>query len=159
MKNSWKEYKERKEAQNFFRQNNDQFLSAQEWIKTILAGCVGAIAMGIVHGALTMKLNIDFSIIYIVIGIAVANILNSVSNVATKQIGIASVIITFFAFYISKLTIIVFTYSMLGISISSILPMLSIAFQSLLYGGILNMIFIVVGLFVAYQQGSINRFM
>ena len=59
----WKEFKERRDAQNYFRQNNDQFLSTNEWIKTIVAGVLAAILMGIAHGAITTTLGIDFSVL------------------------------------------------------------------------------------------------
>lgn len=154
MKESWKEYKERQEAKNYFRQNNDQFLSPKAWFKTILAGLIGAVLMGIVHGAITMSISINFSILYIVIGYAVANIMTSVSGISSHQIGIASSVITFFAFFVSRLSILTIAYSFFGVSLSVIVGLIPTALASLFNSGILNLIFVVVGVFVAYQQAQ-----
>lgn len=154
MKESWKEYKERKEAQNYFRQNNDQFLSAEQWVKTIVAGVLGAVFMGIVHGAITLGIGMDFSILYIVIGYAIANIVTSVSGVSSLQVAIASAVLTFFTFFVSRLSILVMAYSVLGTSISAIFALIPLALTSMFQSGILDIIFIVVGVFVAYQQAQ-----
>lgn len=154
MKESWKEYKERKAAQNYFRQNNDQFLSGEQWIKTIVAGVIGAVLMGVVHGAITLGIGMDFSILYIVIGYAIANIVTSVSGVSSPQVAIASAIMTFFAFFVSELSILVIAYSVLGTSISAIFALVPLAITSMFQSGILDIIFIVVGVFVAYQQAQ-----
>lgn len=148
---NWQEYKERKEAQNFFRQNNDMFLSPQEWVKVIGAGLVGAILLGIVLSALTIGTGWSFSILYIVIGLAIANIVTSVSGVHSKQMGIASAILTLVSFFVSNLSMSMLIF---GFSPALIVPMMIAAFQSLLTGGILDLIFIVVGVFSAYQQAS-----
>lgn len=147
MKNSWQEYKERKEAQNYFRQNNDLYLSHEQWIKTIVYGLLGAIVLGIVHGAITLSLSVDFSILYIVIGYAIANIVTSVSGVSSKQMGITSACITLFAFFVSRLLMFVLLF---GFSFFSIV----MAFKALFTSGILDLIFVVVGVFVAYQQAE-----
>lgn len=131
MKNSWEEYKERKAAQNYFRQNNDLYLSSRQWIKTISASLLGAIALGIILGAITLRLNMNFSILYIVIGYAVANIVTSVSGVSSKQMGIVSGCMTLFAFFVSRLFLFVLLF---GFSLVSI----TMAFQTLLSGGIIS---------------------
>ncbi len=154
MKDSWKEYKEKREAKNYFRQNNDQFLSSEQWIKTILACLVGALLLGIVHGAVTMGIGIDFSILYIVIGYAIANIATSVSGVSSPQVAIVSAIMTFLTFLISRLTISVYIYSALGFSLKIIIQLIPMALTSMFQSGILDLIFIVVGVFVAYQQAQ-----
>lgn len=154
MKERWEEYKERKAAQNYFRQNNDQFLSGEQWIKTLLASIVSAILMGVVHGAITLRIGMDFSILYIVIGYAIANIMTSVSGVHSPQVAIASAVVTFFAFYISRLSVFVIAYSTFGISISSIFTFVPLAMTSMFQSGILDIIFIVVGIFVSYQQAQ-----
>lgn len=149
---SWKEYKERKEVQNYFRQNNDQFLSSEQWVKTILSGLLGAILLGIVHGAITFFLGVDFSILYIVIGYAIANIVTSVSGVSSPQVGIASAVITLFAFFVSKLSIFLIIYS--GISLGTIVTLIPLVLTSMFQSDLLDIIFIVVGVFVAYQQAQ-----
>lgn len=143
----WKEYKERRDALNYFRQNNDQFLSTNEWIKTIVAGVLAAILMGIAHGAITTALGIDFSVLYIVIGFAVANIVTSVSGITSKQMGIASAIITFIAFFTSRLTMFV-------VSFPFSFAFIPFALKMMFTSDILDIIFIVVGIFVAYQQSE-----
>ena len=148
---SFKEYKERKEAQRYFRSNNDQFLSPQQWIKTLCSGLFGAVIVGIIHGVLTTMLGIDFSLFYVVIGIAIANILNASSNIATHQIGLASVGCTFVAYVVSNLTLTLFLLPFPY----SIMSAVTLIFS----GDIFNLIFILLGLIVAYYQGAQNRFM
>lgn len=154
MKFNWQEYKERNEAKRYFRQNNDQFLSSEQWIKTIGAGLLGAIVLGVIHGAITMKLEMDFSLFYIVIGYAVANILTSVSKVSSPQIGIASAILTFVSFYFSHVASLYIMNSMIGFQVLSFGNILYYAAQSFMYNDLLDWIFIIIGVFVAYQQGQ-----
>lgn len=148
---NWQEYKERKEAQDFFRQNNDMFLSPQEWVKVIISGFIGAILLGVVLAALTIGTGWSFSILYIVIGLAIANIVTSVSGVHSKQMGLASAILTFISFLICNFSMNILIF---GFSSTLIIPMLIASLQSLLTSGILDLIFVVVGVFSAYQQAS-----
>lgn len=148
---NWQEYKERKEAQDFFRQNNDLFLSPQEWVKVIGAGLLGALLLGVVLAALTIGTRWSFSILYIVIGLAIANIVTSVSGVHSKQMGIASGILTLISFIVCHISMTVLVF---GFSPSLLIPMFISAFQSLFTSGILELIFVVMGIFSAYQQAS-----
>lgn len=148
---NWQEYKERKEAQDFFRQNNDLFLSPQEWVKVIGAGLLGALLLGVVLAALTIGTRWSFSILYIVIGLAIANIVTSVSGVHSKQMGIASGILTLISFIVCHISMTVLVF---GFSSSLLIPMIISAFQSLFTSGILELIFVVMGIFSAYQQAS-----
>ena len=148
---NWQEYKERKEAQDFFRQNNDMFLSPQEWVKVIGAGLLGALLLGVVLAALTIGTRWSFSILYIVIGLAIANIVTSVSRVHSKQMGIASGILTLISFIVCHISMTVLVF---GFSPSLLIPMIISAFQSLFTSGILELIFVVMGIFSAYQQAS-----
>ena len=95
---SYKEYKQRKEAQKYFRKNNDQFLSPEKWIKTLIPGVLWSLVIGAVYGFITNLIPFEFSIFYLVIWIAIANILNAASGVSSPQIGVASVVCTLIAF-------------------------------------------------------------
>lgn len=151
---NWEEYKQRKEAQKYFRQGNDMFLSTEQWIKTICGGLLGAILLGIVHGALTMATMWSFSFLYIVIGYAIANIVTSVSGVSSRQMGVTSAILTFISFFVSEYTMMCSTLLIFGLSVKTMMQMIIPALFGLFNSGILTLIFMVVGIFVAYQQAE-----
>lgn len=152
----WDDYKEKKEAQRFFRANNDMFLSKEQWVKTVIAGLAGATLIGIAYAAISMKLSFTMSLFYIVIGYAIANIVTSVSGVSSKQMGILSAVLTFICFYISELAVLLISYSYIGnmgIPLSFV-SMIIYPFMSLFHSGILQIIFVIIGIFVAYQQAE-----
>lgn len=151
---NWEEYKQKKDAQRYFRQENDMFLSTEQWIKTMSGGLLGAILLGIVHGALTMATMWSFSFLYIVIGYAIANIVTSISGVSSRQMGLISAILTFISFYISEYTMICSVFSVVGLSVETLIQIIVPAFTGLFHSGLLTLIFIVVGIFVAYQQAE-----
>lgn len=148
---SYKERKERKEAEKYFRKNNDQFLSQEEWAKTLVPGLLWSVIIGAVYGLLTRFIPFEMSVFYIVIGIAIANVLNAASGKNTPQIGIASVVCTLIAFVTSTFVQLTSVFPIL-LALKSTLPVL-------LSSGILDWIFIIVGCAAAYFQGSENRFM
>ena len=157
--NKWDEYKQRKESQKYFRSQYDQFLSKDQWIKTITYGLLGSVVLGIIYGFISMNLAFDSSLFYIVIGIAIANILTSTSGVSSQQIGIASALLTLLSFYISYITIIVYSSMSIGLGLFSIGSILYFAGYYLVSQDLIGLIFIIIGLIVAYQQGSSERFM
>lgn len=148
---SYKEYKQRKEAQKYFRKNNDQFLSPEKWIKTLIPGVLWSLVIGAVYGFITNLIPFEFSIFYLVIGIAIANILNAASGVSSPQIGVASVVCTLIAFFTSTFIQLI-NFFPLPLALAS-------TFSYLFSGDILGTICIIAGCVVAYLQGSENRFM
>ena len=106
-----------------------------------------------------MNLAFDSSLFYIVIGIAIANILTSTSGVSSQQIGIASALLTLLSFYISYITIIVYSSMSIGLGLFSIGSILYFVGFYLVSQDLIGLIFIIIGLIVAYQQGSSERFM
>ncbi len=151
---NWEEYKQKKDAQKFFRQGNDMFLSTEQWMKTISGGLLGAILLGIVHGALTVATMWNFSFLYIVVGYAIANIVTSISGVSSRQMGLTSAILTFISFFISEYTMICSVFSVVGLSMKTMIQIIVPAFVGLFNSGILTLIFIIVGIFVSYQQAE-----
>lgn len=148
---SYKERKERKEAQKYFRQNNSEFLSAEQWIKTLIPGVLWAIVLGVIYGLLTNVIPFEFSVFYVVIGIAIANILNTASGVNTPQIGAAAAGCTLIALITATFTQLVSVFP-IGIA-------LSMTVSTFLSNGILDWIFVIIACGAAYLQGSENRFM
>lgn len=148
---SYKERKERKEAQKYFRQNNKEFLSTEQWIKTLVPGVLWSIVLGAIYGLLTNIIPFEFSVFYIIIGIAIANILNTSSGINTPQIGIASACCTLLAFLTATFTQLL-SFMPLGIALTSTLTVF-------LSSGILDWIFMIIGCVAAYLQGSENKFM
>lgn len=150
----YNEYKERQEAKKYFRSNNDQFLDVSQWVKTIGFGIIGAVVMGVVHCVLTLKLGMDFSLFYLIIGYAMANIVTSASGVQSKSVAYASVGLTFLTFYISMFTSVLILMSFTGVLDRMFIYAFPAAFETLFNGGLFDLIFMVIGLFVSYQQAQ-----
>ena len=148
---SFKEYKERKEAQQYFRQNNDMFLSNDEWITLSIKGLVSAIVLGVAHWFLNSIIPISFSIFYIVVGLMIANVLTSSANRSSHQIGILSAIFTLVSFYVTNV-----------LDFIQFIPMidaLRLGLTTLFSTDIISLLFYILGIVAAYFQGSDNRFM
>ena len=150
----WKEYQEQQERKKYFRSQNDLFLDRNQWIKVILHGLLGAVVIGVVHGLFTSKLGIDFSLFYLIIGYAMANIIVSASGVQSQQMAYASVALTFLTFYISRFVIIMMPSIMLGIPFIYGFKILWFTLRAMFSSGLFDLIFMLVGLFVAYQQAE-----
>ena len=148
---SFKEYQERKEAKKFFKQNNSIYLSNDEWILLIIKGLFSAVVIGIIHGLINRVLLFDFSFIYIVVGIFIANVLSSSVNRATNQIGLLSVFFTLVAYYVC--------FVVLELSYFNLFVSLFNAFFMFVFNDLLTIIFMIIGLVAAYLQGSDNKFM
>ena len=146
-----KEKKERKEAQKYFRQNNKEFLNLEQWIGTLVPGILWAVVIGAVYGFLANLIPFEFTVFYIIIGVAIANVLNAASGINTPQIGIASVGCTLLALivatFVQLLAVLPF-----GAALSNTLP---VFFSN----GILEWLFIIASCVAAYLQGSENKFM
>ena len=148
---SYKERKERKEAQKYFRQHNSQFLSDDEWIKTLVPSIIWSIIIGCVYGLLTKVIPFEFSIFYIIIGVMIANVVNAAAGKTCKQVGYISVGCTIFTFLITTL-----------VQLMSFMPFFSALanlFNAFFNQNILGWICMLCGCVAAYLQGSDNRFM
>ncbi len=120
----------------------------------ILHGLVAAIIMGVLHGALTASLSIDFSIFYLIIGYAMANVVVHATGVQSPSTGYASVVMTFMTFFISRFIILIMPTLMLGMPLSYGIRIIGITLRSLFTGNILDLLFMLVGLFFSYQQAQ-----
>ena len=148
---SYKEYKERKEAQKYFRKNNDMFLQGDEWIKTLIPGVLWALIIGAIYGLLVNVIPFEFSIFYLVIGVMIANICNTACNKSGKQVGMIAVFCTIIAFMTSTF-----------VQLASFMPLITALTSTLsafLNQGLLGTICMIAGCVAAYLQGSENKFM
>ena len=145
------ERKQRKEAQKYFRQNNSQFLSDDEWIKTLVPSIIWSVIIGIVYGLLTKVIPFEFSIFYIIIGVMIANIVNAAAGKTCKQVGYISVGCTLFTYLITTFVQLMSFLTFFG-ALVNLIP----AFFN---QNILGWICMIGGCVAAYLQGSDNRFM
>lgn len=152
----YREYKERQEAKNYFRSNNDQFLDTSEWIKVIAGGLLASVACGIILGIVIYVLHITSSLFYIICGFAVAKAVTTLANVHSKQIAAVSVVLTFVCFVVGEMTWSFLPLYEIGISLQTILSIdwIVATVQSLFMGDLFTTILVVLGLFVAYQQSE-----
>ncbi|MCD7894885.1 MAG: hypothetical protein LUG60_14510 [Erysipelotrichaceae bacterium] len=152
-KDKYEDYKQRKEAQRYFRSNNDQFLDSSQWMKVILYGIVSCIGIGVVLGLVIYYAPITSVWFYIITGYLVAIAITKAANVQCHQAGYAAVAFTFLSYLISIMTMYSLSYISLGVNVG-ILGFLSLFFPSLKYmftGSVISIILMLVGLYEAYM--------
>ncbi len=151
-KDRYEDYKQRKEAQKYFRSNNDQFLDSSQWMKVILYGLLASIGIGVVLGLVIYYAPITSIWFYIITGYLVALAITKATGVRCQQAGYASVGFTFVSYVFSIMTMYVLSYASLGFNIG-ITSLISLIWPSIKYmftGNIISIILMIVGLYEAY---------
>lgn len=152
----YQKYKEKQEAKKYFRSQNDLFLDSTQWLKTIGIGLLGAIACGIVLGIIIYALHITSALFYLVCGYVIAMIMTNVSGVHSRQIAIASVIMTFICFVVGEMTWSYLPLYEMGIGLQfiSVIDWLIESVKSLFIGDLFTTIVVILGMIIAYQQAQ-----
>ena len=156
LKDNYDQYKQRKEAQRYFRAHNDQFLDSSRWIKVIIYGLISAIAVGAVLGVLITYAPITMVWFYIISGYFVAMAINKAAGVKCQQAGYGAVIFTFLSYVFSIMTMYTLSYMSAGLYVG-ITGLLSFIVPSLKYiftGNIIGTILMLVGLYEAYMMAK-----
>lgn len=154
LQDKYNDYKERQETKKYFRQNNDQFLDTNQWMKVIAFGLISSVLMGIVHSILVSLLKMDFSLFYIVIGYFMSKILVYAAGVQSKSVAWASAVFTVLTFFIDKIIIVLTILMTSGADFPMMLSMIPFCLEMVFNVDVLDLIFIVVGACVAYQQAE-----
>lgn len=147
---SWKEkfhdYRERKEAREYFRSHNNQILSGADYHKVILAGLCAGIAAVFFHYVLNYMIlvNIHFisSVLYLIIGWIVAEVMTRLSGIHSNQLARLAAIITAISFLLGTIAFSFFYHQGLAY-----------AFSLLTYDPI-TLLLIVAAIAVAYSSAS-----
>lgn len=152
-KDKYEDYKQRKEAQRYFRSNNDQFLDSSQWMKVILYGLLASIGIGVVLGLVIYYAPITSIWFYIITGYLVAMAITKASGVHCQQAGYASVVFTFLSYVFSIMTMYALSYASIGFNIG-LMGLISLIWPSIKYmftGNIISIILMIVGLYEAYM--------
>ena len=88
----YEEYKQRKEAQAFFNQNNDQKVYGKDYLIAILVGFGSTIVMGCILTWIISKIGFNFSYFTILIGIFEAQAIKKVLNKSGQQLAIIAAV-------------------------------------------------------------------
>ncbi|MCD8027722.1 MAG: hypothetical protein LUF02_03475 [Erysipelotrichaceae bacterium] len=153
LKDKYENYKQRKEAQRYFRSNNDQFLDSSQWMKVILYGLLASIGIGVVLGLVIYYTPITSLWFYIITGYLVAMAITKASGVQCQQAGYASVVFTFLSYVFSIMTMYVLGYASIGFNIG-LTGIISLIWPSIKYmftSSIISIILMIVGLYEAYM--------
>ncbi|MEG0365941.1 MAG: hypothetical protein RR585_03835 [Coprobacillus sp.] len=152
----YNEYKERQEAKNYFRSNNDMYLKPEQWVKVIALGIVGAILVGVVLGVILSLIRISSMLFYIVAGYVIGNIVTRVSGVNSKQMGILAGVLAFLSFIVVNMTIMYYPLIQMGVSFqgSLLFELFITASKQLLIGDLFRTLMAIVGIAFAYQQAQ-----
>lgn len=148
---SYKERKERKEAQKYFRKNNDQFLNKEQWIQTLVPTIIWSFIIGAVYGYAMNYIPFESAILYLAIGIAIANVANAAAGVSNPHVGVAAVGCTILTYLVSAF-----------VELLSFMPITAVFANIIPYflsTNLLSWICMAGGCVVAYIQGSESRFM
>lgn len=152
----YKDYKEKKEAKNYFHSQNDLFLDSTQWAKTIGIGLLGAIACGIILGIIIYALHITSALFYLVCGYIIAMMMTRISGIHSQQIAIVSVVMTFLCFVVGEMTWIYLPFYEMGIGLQfvSIVDLFIESIKSLIVGDLFTTIIAILGMIIAYQQAQ-----
>ncbi|MEG0453581.1 MAG: hypothetical protein RR428_09075 [Coprobacillus sp.] len=150
------EYKERQEAKNYFRRNNDLYLKSDQWVKVIVLGIVGAIVVGIVLGVIISLIHISSMLFYLVAGYVIGNIVTRVSGVNSQQMGILAGVLAVLSFIVVNMTLMYYPLMQLGLpfDISILFELFVSASKQLLIGDLFRTLMAIVGVAFAYQQAQ-----
>lgn len=160
---SWKdemvERKQRKEAQRFFRQNNDEFFSTAVWIKLILVTFGMAIACGVAYGAFVMLTHLQAAYILALLGVGIARVMKKVAGTGNEKVAILTIISYILAILFSYVFSYAFEY-FLAIDFGNIFqyifsPMVwKTALQAITHSGLFTGLIFVIGGYYAYQNAK-----
>lgn len=158
---SWKEdlaeKKQRREAQKFFRQNNDEFFSTVVWIKLILVTVGMAIACGLIYGAFVMITHLQAAYILALLGIFIARAMKKTAGTGNNKVATLTVISYILAILLSYVFSIAFE-SFLAIDFGNIFqyvfsPMVwKTVMQAITHAGMFTGLIFVIGGYYAYQN-------
>jgi len=150
----YKEYKERQEAKNYFRSNNDQFLNTDQWVKAILGGLIATLGCGVLLGIISYQFNITSLLMYVVCAYVIAHAITYFADLHNQQTAILSAILTFVCFVVGMITLIMIPTYMSGLGYLSlnIGSILSIAIKAVFIDDLFRTIVVIFSVFIAYQQ-------
>jgi len=148
--------RQREEAKRYFRSNNPYYFSSETWVKLITVGFAMSLGCGFLYGLFTMLVNIRFSYILGIVGVAIAKALRKISTVGNEKLGILTVLLYFFSIIFSNVVSVAMMNMMLGGSLLVIFnPTVWLAgISEVFMGSYLSGIVYIIGAIYAYNYAT-----
>lgn len=143
------EYKQRKEARNFFNKNNNEKVLGKDYLIAILIGLGSTVVMGCILAWIISTIGYNFSYFTIVIGILEAQAIKKVLDKSGQELAIIAAVTFVFGIILGQ-----------TIFMSLVLPVFSIeiffsifkfCFQNMISGSIMSTIIYLFGAVAAYM--------
>ena len=151
LKEQYENYKQRQDAKNYFRQNNDTLLTGIDMIKAVVVGILVASVCGYVLMLVLSGIGVNLSIFELAIGYAVAYALKKVTGKSGVTLGAIAVICYFVGIVIGYVLYFIMQLTSLGIPFSMLfMPGITQILQLLFGGDVITTLFYIAGAVVAY---------
>lgn len=151
LKEQFDDYRQKKEARDFFRQNNDTVLNGLDIIKAILIGLVVATICGYLLIVVITALDVNFSIFELMIGYIVAMALKKLIGKPSTALACIAVGSYFVGIALGFTIYAVGTLSSLGVPIlETFFPIFFQVLQATFFSDVLTTLFYIMGAAVAY---------
>ena len=151
LKEQYENYKQRQDAKNYFRQNNDTLLTGIDMIKAAVVGILVASVCGYVLMLVLSGIGINLSIFELAIGYVVAYALKKVTGKSGVTLGVIAVICYFVGIVIGYVLYLIMQLTSFGIPLSMMfMPGVTQILQLLFGGDVITTLFYIAGAVVAY---------
>lgn len=144
------EYKQKKEAREFFRENNDAIISAGALVKAGIVGLIVAIIGGVVIQKIAEITGYTFSIAYILMAIAISTAMKKTISNSGIRLAIVAVGVYFVGLIIG---LAIQIYSFMGMGFMSI-EVIVFCTKYLFSGNILATLMLLLGAFVCWNDAK-----
>lgn len=147
---NFEEYKQRKEARDYFNQNNDEKVLGKDYLIAIVVGLISSMVMGMLLTWLISKIGVNFSYFTIVIGVLESFIIKWVLHKSGQQLAIIAAITFMVGVILGQAIYMTMTIPFAGISI--FIELFKYCFKYMITGDVLNTIIYILGAMAAYMS-------
>lgn len=146
----YEEYKQRKEARDFFNQNNNEKVYGKDYLIAILVGLGSTMVMGCVLTWITSIIGFNFSYFTIVIGILEAQAIKKIVEKSGQELAIIAAVTFIIGVVLAQTVYTALTISFFNIEI--FVELLKFYFQNMFTGSLLSTIIYLFGALAAYMS-------
>lgn len=148
------EYKQKKEAREFFNQNNDTYITPIDLVKASIVGLLVATVGGFLSQVIGNMSGFNFSIVYIFIGLATSISMKRVINNSGFKLAIAVVIVYFIGMIIGTCIYWLNTNNLLLFDFDIISYYFKATLEYLFTGSIFSTVMLCIGAVVGYGDAQ-----
>lgn len=151
LKDQFNNYRQKKEAQDYFRTHNNYRLSHKDYPILIGTGLIVGVISGAILAFIELRLSISFSVLYLLVGYVMAISLAKATQKEGPHLGVAAAIMTLVAFYLKEVCSALMMYASLGMNFS-ILKIFVLGLAGLTHNSLISWLFVLAGMYVAYNK-------